>query len=48
MKFFGRGLGPRNNRLDIGGDPAHDRDLGFSKRILYLLLRFPQTAKNKI
>ena len=53
------GRGPKNNRLDFGSDPDqsamvhafqdpdHHRDPGIFKRILYLLLRFLLTVKNK-
>jgi len=52
--FGGVGHGPKINRLDFDGDPDpefldSDRswDAGIFPRILYLLLRFLWTAKNR-
>jgi len=50
--FIEGGCGPRNNVLDFGGDPNYNLDKSWIRiqdfyRILYLLLWFLQTVKNK-
>jgi len=38
MKIFGGAVrGPRNNRLDFGGDPNHDPDPGIFKGSLFAI-----------